>query len=78
MSRAYRITVKESDTRDLKAGGRDLHASWKSSKSSRPRTWPTLLTEELKKRGFEEQDDGTLVRKDGERDGHRRPVLRAR
>ena len=26
----------------------------------------TLLKEELKKRGFEEQEDGTLVRKDGD------------
>ena len=65
MSRAYRITVKESDTRHLKAGD-EIATQLEILEILPPEDMATLLREELKKRGFEEQDDGTLVRKDGE------------
>lgn len=65
MSRAYRITVKESETRHLKAGD-EICTDIEILEILPPEDMATLLREELKKRGFEEQDDGTLVRKDGE------------
>lgn len=65
MSRAYRITVKESETRHLKAGD-EICTQLEILDILPPEDMATLLKEELKKRGFEEQDDGTLVRKDGD------------
>ena len=65
MSRAYRITVKESDTRHLKAGD-EICTQLEILEILPPEDMATLLKEELKKRGFEEQDDGTMLRKDGE------------
>jgi len=65
MSRAYRITVKESDTRHLKAGD-EICTQLEILEILPPEDMAALLKEELKKRGFEEQDDGTMVRKDGE------------
>ena len=65
MSRAYRITVKESETRHLKAGD-EICTDIEILEILPPEDMATLLREELKKRGFDEQDDGTLVRKDGE------------
>ncbi len=65
MSRAYRITVKESDTRQLKAGD-EICTQLEILEILPGEDMATLLKEELKKRGFEEQDDGTMVRKDGE------------
>jgi hypothetical protein len=65
MSRAYRITVKESDTRHLKAGD-EISTQLEILEILPPEDMATLLKEELKKRGFAEQDDGTMVRKDGE------------
>lgn len=65
MSRAYRITVKEADTRHLKAGD-EICTELEILEILPPEDMATLLKEELKKRGFEEQDDGTMVRKDGE------------
>jgi hypothetical protein len=65
MSRAYRITVKESDTRHLKAGD-EIATQLEILEILPPEDMAALLKEELKKRGFEEQDDGTLIRKDGE------------
>jgi hypothetical protein len=65
MSRAYRITVKESDTRHLKAGD-EICTQLEILEILPPEDMATLLKEELKKRGFEEQEDGTMIRKDGE------------
>jgi len=65
MSRAYRITVKESDTRQLKAGD-EICTQLEILEILPPEDMATLLKEELAKRGFEEQDDGTMVRKDGD------------
>lgn len=65
MSRAYRITVKESETRNLKAGD-EICTDLEILEILPPEDMATLLREELKKRGFEEQDDGTLARRDGE------------
>jgi hypothetical protein len=65
MSRAYRITVKESDTRHLKAGD-EICTQLEILEILPPEDMATLLKEELKKRGFEEQEDGKMVRKDGD------------
>jgi hypothetical protein len=65
MSRAYRITVKESESRHLKAGD-EIGTQLEILEILPPEDMATLLREELKRRGFEEQDDGTMVRKDGD------------
>ena len=64
MSRAYRISVKESETRHLKAGD-EIGTTLELLEILPPEDMATLLRRELKARGFEEQPDGTLVRKDG-------------
>src|SRR5947209_8377368 len=65
MSRAYRITVKESETRHLKAGD-EICTELEILEILPPEDMATLLKEELKKRGFVEQEDGTMARKDGD------------
>jgi hypothetical protein len=65
MSRAYRITVKESEERHLKAGD-EICTQLEILEILPPEDMATLLREELKRRGFNEQDDGTLIRKDGD------------
>jgi len=65
MSRAYRITVKESESRHLKAGD-EICTQLEILEILPPEDMATLLKEELKKRGFTEQDDGTMERKDGD------------
>ena len=65
MSRAYRITVKESESRNLKADD-EICTQLEILEILPPEDMATLLKEELKKRGFEEQEDGTMVRKDGD------------
>src|SRR5215213_5893070 len=65
MSRAYRITVKESESRHLKAGD-EICTQLEILEILPPEDMATLLKEELKRRGFNEQDDGTMVRKDGD------------
>src|SRR4051794_24555764 len=65
MSRAYRITVKESETRQLKAGD-EISTQLEILEILPPEDMATLLRNELKNRGFEERDDGTLARKDGD------------
>src|SRR3954468_22332233 len=65
MSRAYRISVKESETRNLKAGD-EISTCLEILEILPPEDMATLLKNELKNRGFEEQPDGTLTRKDGE------------
>lgn len=65
MSRAYRITVKESVTREVKAGD-EISTQLELLDILPPESMAELLREELKKRGFTEQDDGTLTRKTGQ------------
>ena len=65
MSRAYRITVKESETRNLKAGD-EICTDLEILEILPPEDMATLLKNELGKRGFAEQEDGTMVRKDGD------------
>ncbi|MDB5312601.1 MAG: hypothetical protein JWO38_6803 [Gemmataceae bacterium] len=65
MSRAYRITVKESETRHLKAGD-EICTQLEILEILPPVDMATLLRNELKNRGFEEQDDGTMTRQDGD------------
>lgn len=64
MSRAYRITVKENETRNLKAGD-EISTCLEILEILPPEDMATLLKNELKNRGFEEQPDGTMARKDG-------------
>ena len=65
MSRAYRITVKESDTRHLKAGD-EICTQLEILEILPPEDMATLLKNELTNRGFAEQEDGTMTRKDGD------------
>src|SRR5881227_1257754 len=65
MSRAYRISVKESETRNLKAGD-EISTCLEILEILPPEDMATLLKNELKNHGFEEQPDGTMTRKDGE------------
>ena len=65
MSRAYRITVKETVTRELKAGD-EIGTQLELLEILPPESMGQLLREELKARGFTEQDDGTLTRKTGD------------
>jgi hypothetical protein len=64
MSRAYRISMKESDTRCLKAGD-EIGTQLEILDILPPEDMATLLRQELKNRGFDEQEDGTLSRNDG-------------
>lgn len=64
MSRAYRITVKESVTREIKAGD-EISTQLELLEILPPESMAEMLREELKGRGFKETDDGTLRRKDG-------------
>src|SRR5262245_56005619 len=63
MSRAYRIRVKESLARDIHA--EDCIETKLEVLEVLPREQMSeMLADELKRRGFEEQEDGTLVRRD--------------
>lgn len=65
MSRAYRITVRESVTREVR-GSDEISTQLELLGILPPEATNQLLRESLKKRGFEEQDDGTLIRKEGD------------
>jgi hypothetical protein len=65
MSRAYRIRVKEALARDIRAEDA-IQTRLEILEVLPQEQMSELLAEELKRRGFEEQDDGTLVRRDGE------------
>ena len=65
MSRAYRISVKASDTRRLKAAD-EIGTTLEILEILPPEETAALLREELANRGFEPQADGTMVRRDGE------------
>jgi hypothetical protein len=62
MSRAYRIRVKEALTRDIRAED-SIETNLEILEVLPPEQMGELLANELKQRGFEEQEDGTLVRK---------------
>jgi FtsH ternary system domain X5 len=63
MSRAYRITVKESVTREIAAGD-EICTDLELLEILPPEAMARLLSDECKRQGFEEQEDGTLVRKE--------------
>lgn len=64
MSRAYRITVKETLTRELK-GADEICTRLDLLEILPPEQTAQLLKDELKERGFSEQEDGTMTRADG-------------
>ena len=64
MSRAYRITVKESETRDLR-GSDEICTKLELLEILPPEAMAQLLADELKRGGFTEGDDGKLIRTDG-------------
>jgi FtsH ternary system domain X5 len=65
MSRAYRITVRESVTREVR-GSDEISTQLELLDILPPEATNQLLRESLKRRGFEEQPDGTLARTDGD------------
>jgi hypothetical protein len=64
MSRAYRITVKESTTRELK-GSDEIGTQLEVLEILPPEQMGELLKKELTNRGFGDNGDGTLSRKEG-------------
>ena len=64
MSRAYRITVKETLTRELK-GADEICTQLDLLEILPPEQMAQLLKDELKDRGFAEQEDGRMTRADG-------------
>jgi len=64
MSRAYRITVKESSTRQLK-GADEISTTLEVLEILPPEQMAELLKRELKQRGYTEQPDGTYAKQDG-------------
>lgn len=64
MSRAYRITVKESDVRNLK-GSDEICTQLELLEILPPEQMADLLKAALKEKGFEETADGTVARRDG-------------
>lgn len=64
MSRAYRITVKETLTRELK-GADEIGTQLDLLEILPPEQMAQLLKDELKNRGFAEQEDGRMARVDG-------------
>jgi hypothetical protein len=67
MSRAYRIKVRETLTRDIRAED-SIQTRIELLEVLPPERMAELLTKELEARGFEPQEDGTLVRvRDGAR-----------
>ena len=65
MSRAYRISVKESVTREIK-GSDEICTQLELLEILPPEAMGELLKKELEARGFEEDKDGTMSRKDGD------------
>ncbi len=64
MSRAYRITVKESETREIR-GEDEICTTLELLEVLPANQMADLLKAELAAAGFEEQDDGAMGRKDG-------------
>lgn len=65
MSRAYRISVKESVTREIK-GSDEIATKLELLDILPPEAMGGLLRAELEARGFAENADGTLSRKEGD------------
>jgi hypothetical protein len=63
MSRAYRIRVKEALTREIRAED-SIETTLEILEVLPPEQMGELLAKELEQRGFERQDDGTLVRQE--------------
>jgi FtsH ternary system domain X5 len=63
MSRAYRISVRESVTRDIKASD-EIGTKLELLEILSPEAMGDLLRRELVARGFHETDDGSLTRTD--------------
>lgn len=64
MSRAYRISVQESEVRSLK-GQDEICTQLELLGILPPESMAGLLKAELQNNGFEEQPDGRMVRRDG-------------
>ena len=64
MSRAYRITVKESSTRELK-GSDEIRTRLEVLEILPPEVMSELLKKELTAKGYAENADGTYSREDG-------------
>lgn len=64
MSRAYRITVRESTSREIK-GSDEICTDLEVLEILPPEQMAELLKKHLKEKGFNEQEDGKLVRQDG-------------
>lgn len=64
MSRAYRIQIKESERRSVRASD-EIATRLELLDILPPEATAELLKGELKKRGFAERDDGTLARTTG-------------
>jgi hypothetical protein len=65
MSRAYRVTVRESVTREVR-GSDEIATRLELLDILPPEAMAGLLRESLKQKGFAENQDGTLSRKDGD------------
>jgi hypothetical protein len=65
MSRAYRISVKEAVTREIKAGD-EICTQLELLEILPPEAMGGLLRDELQQRGFTENEDGTLTRVEGD------------
>ena len=63
MSRAYRISLKDSETRSLKAGD-EIGTQLEILDILPPEDMGAILREELTRRGFQECEDGTMTRSD--------------
>lgn len=62
MSRAYRIKVREAVTREIRAED-SIQTRIEMLEVLPPEEMAELLAKELEARGFQRQDDGTLIRK---------------
>ncbi len=64
MSRAYRITVRESTSRELK-GSDEICTDLEVLEILPPEQMAELLKKQLKEKGFVEREDGKMVRQEG-------------
>ena len=64
MSRAYRITVRESTNREIK-GSDEICTDLEILEILPPEQMAEILKKHLKEKGYTEQPDGTMVRQDG-------------
>ena len=64
MSRAYRITVRESTSRELK-GSDEICTDLEVLEILPPEQMAELLKAQLKEKGFVEQEDGKMIRQEG-------------